>query len=45
VRIRYEDFLENPHPGVDPCHSLAREQQEDRREALRELEAFEMKWS
>jgi uncharacterized phage-associated protein len=45
VRIRYEDFVENPRPGVDPCQSLTREEQEDRREALRELEVFEVKWS
>ena len=45
VRIRYEDFVENPHTGVDPCHRLTREEQDDRRAALRELEAFEMKWS
>jgi uncharacterized phage-associated protein len=45
VRIPYEDFLENPAPGVNPCHPLTPSEQEDRREALRGLEAFETKWN
>jgi len=45
VRISYEDFIENPGHGVNPCHALTPPEQEDRREALRGLEAFETKWN
>jgi uncharacterized phage-associated protein len=35
VRIQYEDFFENPTPGVDPCHALTSSEQNCRRVALR----------
>ena len=45
VRMPYEDFLDAPASGLNPCHPLTRQEQEDRREALREIEAFETKWN
>jgi uncharacterized phage-associated protein len=45
VRMPYEDFLEDPGPGINPCYSLTAEEGEDRREALRQLEGFETQWN
>jgi len=45
VRIAYEVFIENHPAGVNPCHPLTAAEQEDRREALRGLEALETKWN
>ena len=43
--IVYEDFLTDPPRGLDPCFPLSEQDREDRREALKELQAFEAKWN
>jgi uncharacterized phage-associated protein len=45
VPIAYEDFLEEPEPGLNPCFLLSPEDKEDRRQMLKELMAFETKWN
>jgi len=42
--IAYEDFLEDPPPGVDPCYPLTPELRELRREQLQEQRALERVW-
>lgn len=43
--ISYDDFLKDPEPGLNPCFKLTSGQVEDRRETLREQQAFESKWN
>lgn len=42
--IPYEDFLEDPPPGVDPCHPLTPEMRKIRREQIQERRALERVW-
>lgn len=37
VPMDYLDFLDDPPPGVNPCHELTVEEREDRREQLKEM--------
>jgi uncharacterized phage-associated protein len=45
VPMCYEDFLDDPPAGVEPCHTLTDEERNDRREMLSEIRAFEQRWS
>jgi uncharacterized phage-associated protein len=45
VPMAYDDFLDEPEAGCDPCHPLTDEERADRREALRELQQIEDLWS
>lgn len=42
--MHYEDFLDDPPAGVDPCHALNAEERSDRKEMLAETRAFERCW-
>jgi uncharacterized phage-associated protein len=44
ARIAYEDFLEDPPAGVEPCHPLTPEMRELRREQLQERRVLERVW-
>jgi uncharacterized phage-associated protein len=37
VPMDYNDFLEDPPQGVNPCHPLTPDERQDRREQLREM--------
>ena len=42
--MSYDDFLEDPAEGVEPCHVLSTEERGDRHEMLAEVRAFERCW-
>jgi uncharacterized phage-associated protein len=42
--MNYDDFLEDPAEGVEPCHALSAEERRDRHEMLAEVRAFELCW-
>lgn len=44
VPMSYDDFLEDPAEGVEPCHALNSEDRADRQEMLAEVRAFERCW-
>jgi uncharacterized phage-associated protein len=45
VKMSYEDFLQDPPQGFDPCHPLGDEERDLRREELRELKAIHNLWN
>jgi hypothetical protein len=45
IRIRYEDFFENPPAGINPCHALTVAERNYRRAALRGDESSGTKWN
>ena len=42
--MSYDDFLEDPAEGVEPCHVLSTEERGNRHEMLAEVRAFERCW-
>ncbi len=44
-KMSFDDFLEDPPPGVEPCHPLDAHERTIRREELRELCAIHNLWS
>jgi uncharacterized phage-associated protein len=44
VRMSYEDFLDDPPPGFDKCHSLSEEDKQSLLEHLEELKRIEALW-
>jgi uncharacterized phage-associated protein len=42
--MAYDDFLEDPPTGVEPCFALSDEERECRKEMLEEAFHFEAKW-
>jgi uncharacterized phage-associated protein len=45
IRIRYEDFFENPPPGINPCHALTAAERNYRRTACRGEGTSGPKWN
>ncbi len=45
VPMCYEDFLDDPPAGVEPCHTLTDDERNDRREMLGDIRAFEQRWN
>ena len=43
--MSYDDFLEDPPSGVEPCFALTDGDRIERREMLAEVRAFEAQWS
>ena len=43
--MMYDDFLNDPATGVDPCFALAENDRMDRHEILAEMRAFENQWN
>lgn len=44
VPMAYQDFLLDPAEAIDPCFKLSKQDREDRRSLLAELESFEARW-
>lgn len=45
IKMFYEDFFEDPPPGVDKCFDLTPEEKGDRLDYLREVSRIEKAWS
>jgi len=45
VKMRYDDFLDDPPTGFDPCHSLDEETRTIRRDEIRELSTIHALWN
>jgi len=45
VPMSYDDFLEDPAEGVEPCFALDAGAREERREVMAEVRAFERRWN
>lgn len=45
IKMFYEDFFEDPAPGVDTCFDLTAEEKVDRLDYLKEISRIEATWS
>lgn len=45
IKMFYEDFFEDPAPGVDKCFDLTPEEKADRLDHLKEISRIEAAWS
>lgn len=45
IKMFYEDFFEDPAPGVDKCFDLTPEEKADRLDYLKEISRIEAAWS
>lgn len=45
IPMAYDDFLQDPAPGVEPCYTLTEDERGDRLEMLAEVRAVERCWA
>jgi len=45
VKMRYMDFLDDPPPGINPCHPLTAEERDVRADELEEMNALHALWN